>query len=787
MPNPCRPCSSAKFRKPLNLPRRAGRIGSVLLVVAGVAGLGSSMSAQEFAHPAVDPQVQRNVQDWLDAGRGIPDDWTTHHLVFSNPGTEQEALESGRVDRWRTIVNDPRFTLQQIKRGTAATSLDADVSAAAPAAATSGRGPGTQGPGSTKSAVKKDWSEGLKAGTINSNTYPAKWSSGTAGSNGLTTASCSGDFVVFPTGVAGSGTQASLISYYNIYSGCSGTAPEVDWAYNTGGTVTLSPVFSYTGNQVALIQTSGTTASLVLLKFPLTPPGTGTLGAPIAPTSESASAFYNSGAGCTAPCSTTVALSGTVNDTWSAPYYDFLSDQLFVGDSTGKLHRFSPVFNGALAEDTTSPWPVQLKRGATNDTNQTNGPVYDSTSGNVFVGTVGTGSGSTGGYLYSVGGTSGTINGYSSVQLDTHWGLRDSVLVDSTAARVYAFTGYDPTGDSGVYQFSTTGFSGSTATIKEIETGAGCNSTDLCYMMSGTFDNTYFTSASGTSPTGYLYLGTTNAPATLYQIPITSNAMGTAVSEGAVADSNYYGRFSPITEFYNASVTNAATAATATGTFTSGFGDPTGTITIENSVTSKTLTLSPSTSNACSSATVGTYTVSGNHATDASDVEAAINSTSCQTTYAIGFTASYTSGSDAFEIIQGTTGPTPTFTLGGTSIDFSWSAVTPGKNSSTGADLIFFSVWVGTEAGCTDNDADGCVMSFNVTSPSAVTFLGALNEPSGTTAYVPPTGGMIIDNSVGSGTLAGASQIYFLTTDNAATCGNGTTGVCAVQTSQTAP
>ena len=47
------------------------------------------------------------------------------------------------------------------------------------------------------------------------------------------------------------------------------------------------------------------------------------------------------------------------------------------------------------------------------------------------------------------------------------------------------------------------------------------------------------------------------------------------------------------------------------------------------------------------------------------------------------------------------------------------------------------------------------------------------------------TSGFIIDNTVGSGTLAGGSQIYFSTLSNQA-CGTSGTGGCAVQASQSA-
>jgi len=47
------------------------------------------------------------------------------------------------------------------------------------------------------------------------------------------------------------------------------------------------------------------------------------------------------------------------------------------------------------------------------------------------------------------------------------------------------------------------------------------------------------------------------------------------------------------------------------------------------------------------------------------------------------------------------------------------------------------------------------------------------------------TSGIIIDNIVGTGTMAGASQVYFSTQGNQATCGGGPGG-CAVQASQSA-
>ena len=48
-------------------------------------------------------------------GSGIPQDWTHHYLVSSDPGTEEDALRTGTYDDWARIVNQPRYVAQQFK------------------------------------------------------------------------------------------------------------------------------------------------------------------------------------------------------------------------------------------------------------------------------------------------------------------------------------------------------------------------------------------------------------------------------------------------------------------------------------------------------------------------------------------------------------------------------------------------------------------------------------------------------------------------------------------------
>jgi hypothetical protein len=69
------------------------------------------------------------------------------------------------------------------------------------------------------------------------------------------------------------------------------------------------------------------------------------------------------------------------------------------------------------------------------------------------------------------------------------------------------------------------------------------------------------------------------------------------------------------------------------------------------------------------------------------------------------------------------------------------------------------------------------------TAPNTVTWENVGAIASADAAAAGGTSGIIIDNFVGSGTLAGASQVYFSTLSDQA-CGTSGTGGCAVQASQ---
>ncbi len=431
-------------------------------------------------------------------------------------------------------------TLQAVATGVSATSNGNIITVTANAPGTAGNSYGT----TVANFAGFTWGgatlSGGKAGAIvQPNMYPAKYSFS------VTTASCS-DFVVYPMGTAGATGAASIVAFSNLYTGgCTGTVPSVYWAYNTGGMVTTSPVPSLDGTQVMFVQVNGTTASLVLLKWAA---GNGKPTLPVTLTTVGSSAYRS----CTAPCMVTLPFSGSHNDTFSAPFYNFSGDTVYVGDDSGNLHEFTGVFEGTPAE-TGSPWPVPLS------TSKLSSPVYDGGTGNVIVGDFG-------GELHSVTASTGTVYGATVSVGDV---IADAPLVDSTAGKLYAFvttSSYTDAGDNAVYQLPTN-FTSITSPSAAVVAPVGTGGAGF-YLYAGTFDNVYYSSANAT---GNLYtVGNTGVTtgAALYQIHIASSVMGTptAVISGLSFASAGATRPwpSPVNEFCN----NGASACTANATQT---------------------------------------------------------------------------------------------------------------------------------------------------------------------------------------------------------------------------
>jgi len=474
----------------------------------------------------------------------LPFDWSHRHVVFSTPTTLEQSLR---------VRQDARFWHQWYRR---------NVHQALPAESTLdesreqdenlswldddwfgwfGRFRRRHRTPPPRNTLKRDWSISLGPNaTVGAGNYPAKFSFD------ITTANCGNaaqpDFVVFNTSVS-TITQASIVAYDNLYSGCSGSGavPTTYWSYNTSGAVVTSVTLSLDGSQVAFVQTpiAATTANLVLLKWKATKDGaTSTSPDPI---SSVVPSTYPT---CTAPCMTTLAFSGVANDTNSSPFYDFANDTLYVGDDGGSLHKFHPVFGSGTPAEVGSPWPVVLGGGS----NKLDSPVLDSVTGRVFVGTLY--NGTSGAQLFAIDSSTGAVPGTSS-SLGKGNGIADGPVVDSTTGKVYAFLGNDGSancsGPCGVVHQFATNFTSGTGTSTVV--GFGGSTT----LYAGSFDNAYYTSADGT---GTLYVcgqgfpGFFPAEPMILRIPISAGTMSASSQFGAgLGTSNV--SCSPVTEVFN--------------------------------------------------------------------------------------------------------------------------------------------------------------------------------------------------------------------------------------------
>jgi hypothetical protein len=448
---------------------------------------------------------------------GVPDDWSHHHLIFSDPGSFADAVNHGSFERWSKVVTDPRFIFQQEKRAGWPTGID-------------------DGGRRRRRRLHKDWTMSL-GGIVGAGQYPAKYQFGIA------TASCANDFVVYNTGLAGSSSQPTIIAYSNLYSSCPSPFPSVDWQYNTaypqgsttgdGSAIPISVVLSGTGAQLAFVQNNlSNVASLVLLKWQ----SSSTLVQMDTGSNNVAPGSYQA---CTAPCMTRLTFSGSAKDTNSAPFYDYAADTMYVGDNSGKLHKFNPVFSGTPTE-VTATWPLTVS------SNVLTGPVYDFGTGHIFVADAG-------GFLYSYTTAGAAVMKSSQLAATGSKGIVDAPMVDSSAGFVYVFVGDDEntstttyctnaTGCNGVFQFaagdSTIGTGVCTPSSATAWSGTNCGKESVfgvglagTVIYDGSFDHIYY---AGTGTTGNLWTCASNNSGAAPEPKLMQNTMSAFVPTGDV-------------------------------------------------------------------------------------------------------------------------------------------------------------------------------------------------------------------------------------------------------------
>ena len=529
--------------------------------------------------------------------------------------------------------------------------------------------------------------------------------------------------------------------------------PSVYWAYNTGGQILTSPLISQDGSQVAFVETNGGFGILVMLKWAAS---SGNLGNPVAPSLVPAASYST----CTSPCMTQISLkdgSGIqTDDTGSSVFYDYAHDIGWVGGARGWLHKITGMFKGIPTEVNTGGFPVQVNPG--NPTTLSS-PVYDSPSGNVFVGDIG-------GFLYKVSATNAAVT--QSAQLDFGTGIVEGPVVDSTNGFVYVFSSSDGssacTGGvacSAVYQL-TTGFTAG-ATGRETTTGNSVKLGTLPNpnpMYIGSFNFNYFNSGNAT---GTMYLcGNTGGIPTLYGIhlfagvPGPSSAITTLTSATAAC--------SPVADVFNPNTTGGLTEQLF-------FSVQSNALPVCNSVGGCILSLLETPWQSSHGYLLGQRILSNNL-----HVQAVI-----------------TAG------VSGATAPTWLGPAGALTTDGTMVWLDQGNVSGA-----LSNVWIKqhnyTGAATHLIDSNGNIEIVTISGKSGTsqpvwnkTLGGATVDNTATwknlgaacCAALPAAGGTsgVIIDDVLNGTLTGTSQVYFTTLGNQ-TCGTSGTGGCAVQASQ---
>jgi hypothetical protein len=465
---------------------------------------------------------------------GIPYDWSHHYVIFSKASSPQVMA---------AVQQDVRYWQQRVRM--------APQKLAAP-------------PPVFKKKKRVDWSVNLggAGSTIAPGMYPAKY-----GFRVNAPPDCTNDFVVFALNVAGSGSQATIVGYNNLYTEpggtgfCPGTGPTVKWAYNTGGAINTSPTLSTDGKKVAWVSNANPPVLHVLT--------IGTTG--------------SNGAGVSSPAVAGVgnnavdkAISyGSVGDTRSSPFVDYTHDVAYVAADDGKIYKFTSFFRGTPTQVTTGGWPFLILHGANH---VITGPTFDSVSKNLYY------EDDTGTFTYvrEVGSTVGVCigqpsppcwgqSGYS-ITSGAHF-LVEPPIVDSALQKVYVFVGNDNAGSVHAHVLQTDMQLSSFAPEPVVGQGG-------MDMFAGTFDRNYFTNPA----TGFLYAcGYAASPAAaspvLYRIGFNAAGKMNATHDAnslALASSTVAGRCSPMTGFFNTTANkdwiffSVANGCTASGGGTAG-------------------------------------------------------------------------------------------------------------------------------------------------------------------------------------------------------------------------
>jgi hypothetical protein len=450
---------------------------------------------------------------------GVPLDWSTRHILFTNGASPEVAAAAAR---------DPRNWINWNQRSSY-------LFPKYPA-----RGPVRPRPRRRQTRI--DWAMSLgPTGGMAVGESPAKYSFTANG-----TYSCANDFAVYTIAATPGANQANIVAFNNLYTGVASsscpfgpqtppttdfTQPTFMWSYRAGAAASfLSPTLSLDGTKVAFIENSNPVLFDVLTWVS----GQGTDAThPVVPGAGGSSLVQlnytkSAAAGCN---------SGNGNSNSSA-YIDYTNDVAYVGADNGILYKITNVFTGVPAVQ----YCVTVKAGKL-----LTSPVYDQISNQVFV------SDGFSVYSFTPGAAGFTASGSIAIASAAAGDpIVLSPIVDSTNGFVYVFSGADSTNTNSIVSQMNLGLT------SQVTAAIGPASTQ--FILDGDFDDAYFTTGPKTGA-GTLYgCGTQAGAATkpsLYALSF-SSPNGLMNSAPAMSDNrhingaaNPVGTCSPLLDFFD--------------------------------------------------------------------------------------------------------------------------------------------------------------------------------------------------------------------------------------------
>ncbi len=424
---------------------------AVMILAAISVGYLHAQNARIIPEPSVAP-------------RGIPEDWSNRHVVYTGNGSFEDMVK---------VRDDPRF-INSVRRQKMQEQLRQ-----------------TTPPNGTilseSKSSKVDWAYTLGhfAGMALGES-PAKYTYVTT-----TTPSCS-DFAVYTidTTKVAAGTQSNLFGLTKLYSGTGptgicGKTPSALFSYAIGKSPSpLSPVISLDGTKIAWIEspTPGVGDAILHVTTWVAGQGTNATGQSVPIDEQKTNALCAPAAGTSCDDAidyTSLALPGCTttpySNNYSDLYVDYQSDTGFIAADNGNLYHISgiflgtPTFDFCIGVNTFHP-PIAMS-----------GTVFDSSEGLVYISdpvTV---------YAYSVGRTSYTL---ASSATYGNALLTSGPLLDAFNGYVYMFSGDDLNGHTSMTQFPFNLAAGS-----DVVVNLGPASAFPAYptLFLGTFDNNYLT------------------------------------------------------------------------------------------------------------------------------------------------------------------------------------------------------------------------------------------------------------------------------------------------------